>query len=316
MIVHQLRGPPPVELAEALTVFETQFTYPLGPGRSFRISHGDDYPRFFRAIGEAACFVAERQGRVLGTLGAAVRPLVLPDGSERGVVYLGDLKIAPSARGGRTLPRLARAAQDWVGNRADAAFAVVMDGTSATPERYTGRLGIAAFREVGKILVLRLLTATERADADERFPAAPAPAVEACYRRLSLGRYAGRGGNPVERSEMGPIWLMHPDGSACGRLEDTRRAKRLIEDDGTEMRAAHLSAFAYANVQTGAELIREALRRAAALAFPALFVAVPALEAESMRRTLEGIDIVLAPATVFAAGLQPFSFWHLNTAEI
>ena len=51
-----------VDSGPALARFEEQFTYPLGPGRTLRISHGDDYPRFFRAIGDAACFVAERSG--------------------------------------------------------------------------------------------------------------------------------------------------------------------------------------------------------------------------------------------------------------
>ena len=73
MNVHPSSARPGAELALALARFEEQFTYPLGPGRSFRISHGDDYPRFFRAMGEVACFVAERDGVVLGVLGAALR---------------------------------------------------------------------------------------------------------------------------------------------------------------------------------------------------------------------------------------------------
>jgi hypothetical protein len=315
MIVHRLCGPPPADLARALGAFERQFTYPLGPGRSFRISHADDYPRFFRAVGEAACFVAERQGRVLGTLGAALRSLALPGGEERTVVYLGDLKVAPMARGGPALLRLVRAAQDWAGARADAAFGVVMDGTPVTPEAYTGRLGIPSFQDLGKLLVLRLATRKVGAGADDRF-AATAGAAEACYRRLSAGRYGSPGGTPDERSEMPPLWLMHPDGGSCGRLEDTRRAKRLAADDGTEMRSAHLSAFAFQDPRAAAELLREALRRAALLDFPALFVAVAAPEAEEIRQALEGVEAVAAPATVFGTGLDPFPLWNINTAEI
>jgi hypothetical protein len=315
MKVHQWCVPPPAEFAQALTAFERQFTYPLGPGRFFRIDHGDDYPRFFRAIGEAACFVAEREGCVLGTLGAAVRRLALPAGGERRVVYLGDLKVAPSARGGRALPRLVRAAQDWVGSRANAAFGVVMDGTAATPERYTGRLGIPPFQELGKIMVLRLSTPLKGVGADDRFTANAALAV-ACYQRLSAGRYANPGGQPAERSDTAPVWLMQPDGRACGQFEDTRRAKRLIADDGQEMRSAHLSGFAFQNPRAGVELIREALRRAALLEFPALFVAIAAPEAEGVRRVLEGIEAVAAPATVFGTGLEPYPFWNINTAEI
>src|SRR5437879_313968 len=72
MNLHALTTAPSNELAEALAHFEAQFSYPLGPGRSFRISHGNDYAHFFRALGEAVCFVAESEGVVIGTLGAAI----------------------------------------------------------------------------------------------------------------------------------------------------------------------------------------------------------------------------------------------------
>jgi len=213
------------------------------------------------------------------------------------------------------LPRLVRAAQEWAGPQADAAFAVVMDGTPVTPERYTGRLGIPPFCELGKVLVLRLAGTTEGHGADDRFTATPAPGA-ACYQRLSAGRYASPGGNPAERSEIAPVWLMHPDGTSCGLLEDTRRAKRLIADDGTEMRSAHLSAFAFRDLRSGVELLRESLRRAGSLGFPAVFVAVPTAEAEGIRAALPGVEAVAAPATVFGAGLEPFPLWNINTTEI
>lgn len=99
-----LQGPPPSGLARALETFEQQFTYPLGPGRSFRISHGADYMRFYRAMGEVArVFVAERDGQVMGTVAAAVRPLRTPEGREQHSAYIGDLKILPAEQGGRTI---------------------------------------------------------------------------------------------------------------------------------------------------------------------------------------------------------------------
>lgn len=315
MIVRALCDQPPPELARALEQFETQFVYPLGPGRSFRISHGADYPRFFRAMGEAACFVAERDGCVLGTLGAALRRLVLPDGRAQRVLYLGDLKVAPSARGGRALSRLLEKGRQWVGTRVEAAFGVVMDGTPVVPTRYTGRLGIPPFRELGKVVVLRLSAAGASPDPDDGFPAS-AEQGEACSLRLSAGRYASPGGDPAERSETEPAWLIGRGGAACGRLEDTRRAKRLIADDGVEMRSAHLSCFAYRDVQTGAALIRSAVGRAAARGFPALFVAVADPDGEAVYRCLEGTEIVAAPATVYGAGLEPGPLWNVNTAEI
>src|SRR5258705_9398947 len=114
MKINQLSGPPSPELASALAEFELPFTYPLGPEKFFRISHGEDYTLFFRAQGEGACFIAEDQGRVVGALGTAIRRLWMPDGGERSAAYFGDLKIAGKARGGAVLVRLARAAEDWL----------------------------------------------------------------------------------------------------------------------------------------------------------------------------------------------------------
>lgn len=314
MKLHQLKDAPPPALAEALDRFEQQFTYPLGPGRSFRISHGADYPRFFRAIGDAACFVAERDGQVAGVLGAAIRDFLAPSGEPVRAAYLGDLKVDPAMRGGRVLPALASAALEWAKPRVTAAFAVVMDGTPVTPTRYTGRLGVPQFSELARIAVLRLMSAKGEPILMDSLTGDAAGSDG--YRRLSRGRYACPGGSPPERSEIQPGWLMSPDGNACGRLEDTRRAKRLITNDGVEMMSAHLSCFAYTTIDAGAELSRHAMLLARELGLPALFVAVPRSEAEAFRRALSDVEIIDAPATVYGVGFEPGRLWNINTAEI
>src|SRR6185436_19861358 len=106
MKVHQISGPPSPALAQALAEFEAPFLYPLGPGKFFRISHGEDYTLFFRAQGNGSCLIAEHQGRVVGALGTVIRRLWLPNGTECSAAYLGDLNIAPDARGGTVLIRL------------------------------------------------------------------------------------------------------------------------------------------------------------------------------------------------------------------
>jgi hypothetical protein len=315
MILTQLDGPPQPDLAGALAVFETCFTYPLGPGRSFRIDHGADYPRFFRAIGRPACFVGH-QDKVVATLGIAIRRLLFPDGSERSVAYFGDLRILPEARGGVVLRRLAQAAMAWACPQVEAAFAVVMDGTRATPTAYTGRLNIPAFTALGHILVLRIPTESASSPIGIENFGGEDKAGQECYRRLSTGRYASVGGTPAERSQTVPVWMVHPDGSACGHLEDTTRAKRLIADDGSEMLSAHLSFFACATPGAGAELIRAALHRANRSGFPALFVSVPAREGQALHAALAVPGTVAAPATVYGAGLAPGFDWMINTAEI
>src|SRR5262249_59538191 len=113
-----------------------------------------------------------------------------------------------------------------------------------------------------------------------------------CYRRLSAGRCACPAGTPAERSSFPPLWLVQPDGSACGCLEDTRRAKRLVADDGREMVSAHLSCFAWNEIRSAATLLRAALGRAAALGFPALFVCVAGRDAAALEGAMRGVEVV------------------------
>jgi len=313
MIQHCVIAPPPPELAAKLAVFEAQFVYPLGAERSFRISHGADYARFFRAIGDAACFVFENEQRVIGTIAVALRELILPSGAACTAAYLGDLKVAPEARGGRTLPRLMRAVQSWVGHRSSVGLCVVMDGTPVVPSRYTGRMGLPMFQELGRVSVLKLAAT----------PGPSADCVEISghegrelYLRLVNGRYASPIVSPEIRSEVTPRWLALADGNACGLLEDTVKAKRLISNDGPAMNGAHLSCFATRTPDAGAALLRAAASRAADLNRDSVFVAVSAEEADALVSRLRGIQVIRAPATIFGCGLQAASGWHINTAEI
>jgi hypothetical protein len=315
VIVHVLHEAPPPELAAALEAFERQFEYPLGTSSTFHIAHGADYVRFFRAIGEAACFVVQKR-EILGVLSAAVCHLQAPDGSVAPAGYLCDLKLAPAARRSLAICRLAQTAEPWLRARCDRAFGVVMDGTSAIPTRYTGALGIPAFREVAKIMVFRVpVRAGDLAGGGTAAEVSPAEAA-AVAQRLGAGRFLTRGGNPAVRSEMVPVGLLLPDGGACGVLEDTRRGKRLLTPDGSELLSAHLSYFAYTSPAAGAALLRDALARSGRLGFPALFTAVPQRDAEDLCRALNRDDLVPAPATVYGHGLPVGADWNINTAEI
>jgi hypothetical protein len=302
-------------LAKALADFEVPFTYPLGSGKFFRITHGADYTLFFRAMGDGACFIAEHQGRVAGVLGTAVRKLWMPDGTERASAYMGDLKIAEDARGSTVLLRLARAAEAWLRPRVDMGFGVVMNGTAQTPDAYTGRCGIPVFQDLGQIVVFRIFVSDGCAKHNPGHFHTTQEAGLDCYRRLSLGRYACPADQPQKRSQIKPVWLMNPGGLACGMLEDTRKAKRLIAGDGSEMLSAHLSCFAYGAVAAAAELIRIALGQVACLGLPALFVAVARSDAQELRDALHPLEVLAAPATVYGAGLRTGS-WNINSSEI
>lgn len=324
MNVHALETVASSPLAGALARFERQFTYPLGPGRSFRISHGDDYVRFFRAMGEARCFVAERERRVLGVLGAALKPLLFPGGERRLALYLGDLKVDPTVQGGRMVLRLAAAVETWLDARTELAFGVVMDGTKATPAQYTGRLGLPGFAALGKVAVVRLSSSPQHVRGDRRRHSkwqATEQAGEECHARLVSQGYACPVGAPAvgrpSRSEMARCWLVDPARSACGCLEDTLRSKRLYDvDDGSEIRSAHLSCFAYESLECGVGLLETALVGAAQHGLRHLFVAIPAGDATAFATRFEDAVDVIAPATVFGTGLAPGWPWNINTSEI
>lgn len=316
MRIFSLEGQPSEALSRALAKFESQFSYPMGQADRFAVFHGDDYARFFRAMGRAQCFLAEMGGEIVGSFAVVVRRIGLPDGTESEVGYLGDVKIAPRARGGSTLFRLAAAATAWVPRSVDAYYGVVMDGTEATPDEYSGRAGLPAFSAVGKVMITRLLTSSMTGRNDPAISESEFPAVTACFRELSAGRYSTPCTAPSERSLTAPISLMARNRSACGCLEDTRRAKRLVLQDGTELLSMHLSSFAYRDVRSGGSLIREALTRASSLGFPAVLVAIAAADADQMFAELTEYSATLAPATIYGHGLAPNVDWNLNTAEI
>ncbi len=312
MSVTVLEGDPDAPLAVALARFEREFTYPLGPGRRFRIAHGGDAWRFFHALGEAA-YALDRDaaGAVVGALGAALRRAVAPHGGERDVLYLGDLKVAGAARGGLVLIRLMRALRARFADRTQAAFAVVMDGTDLTPAAYTGRLGIPAFAPADTVAILWLRTGGAAAE-----PGGDGARGPACFAELAAGAWHLPHSRPEVRSLLPPRWLVAADGAACGRLEDTLRAKRLHAGDGEDMRSAHLSCLAWRDPAAGLRLLEAALAAAARAGYPLLFTAMAPAQAEALRAPLGARLRSLATATVFATGTDSPGRWLIDTAEI
>lgn len=314
-----LEEKPSAEMAGRLEQFELLFTYPLGPTQRFRISHGNDYPLFFRAIGggNSASFVAgDKRGEILGTLGAALRRVRLADGTLRVVAYVGDLKTRPGLDQGRTLVRLALEATRWCRARgALSAYGVVMDGTARLPADYSGRCGILPFSPIGKLGVFRIPVVTGQVMARPGFATSEAD-LQACRNDLLGDASAPLGGDARLRSLSPPEPLVLPDRSACGLLEDTRLAKRLFREDGSEMVSSHLSHFAYSTEQAGVRLIREALAQCAGKA-TALFVCVPYPDEAQFAALLADLPATPASATLFGAGLDLSNQrWNISSSEI
>lgn len=302
--LHYLRQAPPPHLARALLEFEGQFTYPLGANDSFSISHGPDYVTFFQAIGEATVLVIEEEGRVLGTLAAVVRDLRAPDGQVQKVAYLADLKLGREVR--HRLTRYLLAMSEHLQVPSGWGYAVVMDGTRSTPDRYTGRWGVPAFQPLAKVTVLALQTRA----GSERNCAAPPP--ELLHPPRSVMPVPGNSGL---RSQRPPEWLTW--GSAHGLLEDTRKGKRLLHGNGQEMRAAHLSRFRYSQERDAASLLEQAAYRCARQGIPTLFACLPESSAQRLLPHLRGLPVNPAAATVYGVGFaSEWDEWWLDSAEI
>ncbi|MGV3663221.1 MAG: N-acetyltransferase [Prosthecobacter sp.] len=303
LTLHRLHEPPPEWLGAALERFEHQFTYPLGEHARFRISHGRDYLPFFAAMGQATLLVAEAGGEVLGTL-ARVERWIMRHGemSVRQMVhYLADLKVSPTACGGRVLARLlAEAKADILRSRSRSCYGIVMQGTGRLPTDYTGRLGVPVFERLAEIMVLRVSTGPGQADMPQ---VAAAPALPACV---------VTGGTRGMRSLMLPV----PIPGSTAWLEDTRRGKTLWTDAGEEMVSAHLTGFHFNDPAEGAAIIQAALPKVEAAGMKALFTAVPASACAALLAALPGVPVQASPATIFGVNLPSSYDWWVDTAEI
>ncbi len=298
MKIHRITGPPPPDLARKLAEFEREFVYPLGSSDSFTISHGEDYPLFFRGMGNARVHLAEISGAIVGAQAAVDRMVSLADGSEIPAAYFCDTKVVSRLRGGMVLGRLAMAAcRETLAAGIHSGFSVVMDG-SKTTDQHTGRLGIPQFEELARLAILRFDTAADF----KGFP------DEGDFRIAKWNRPFG--GNPAISSEMQPLELTVE--GASGLLVDTRRGKRLWKSDGTEMVSAHLTSVRFSSAGSLSSLIRCALEAAAGMGIPGLFLALP--KSICPFGSL-GAYATIADATVYGTGL-PTGDWIVDTSVI
>lgn len=315
MKLHRFTEEVPSEMGRALAEFEREFSYPLGPAERFRISHGEDYLPFFKAIGKPVLLAMEDAGKVVGGIARVGRRLELRCGegevAEESVAhYLCDLKVATAARGTRVLGRLiGETKREIETSDSRACYCVVMEGTGRLPTDYTGRLGVPRFERVGEIVILRISPGGPFVKRGQVISMKDFAAVRG---RLARAGYTATGGESSHRSWMSPLPLVTPDGDACGVLEDTRRGKRLWLESGGELVSAHLSGFAYATPEAGAELLAAAVLRAGG----PFFVALPVREMEVIRPLLEGLNFTEAEAAVYGHALEMGHDWWVDTAEI
>jgi GNAT superfamily N-acetyltransferase len=303
----ELSGPPDSNLAAALAAFESSFTYPFGDGLRFRIDHGDDYPGFFRAMGESRTFVVTRNGLVAGAVGVAIRTFHSAAGAPSPAAYIGDFKILPGHRGRRIGWELLRAVQGWCAERCEIGYGVVMGGTQILPAAYTGRTGFPLFQPIGRLSIVAM-------PVDQMSPATGGFVVEEKGNPLSSSRSYFSGGKPTARSLMQPVYIRHPLNKARGFLEDTRKVKRLFVGSN-EWVSTHLSDFSYEDEDAAFELVLAARALSRGLKAENMYVTLDAAADAALLRRLKPHG-VSAPAIVYGTGFSGNQQWMLNSSEV
>jgi hypothetical protein len=296
-------------LNQRLMEFERLFSYPLGQEKRFSIEHSPNYSAFYRAIGKARILIAEEDEQVVAVVSTSIRQISLNE-THLACVYIGDLKIHPDFQSGRVLYRIAKFLQATIQPDLSFAYGVAMDGTSITPDAYTGRLGLPLFTPRAKIYVLRFETfaavnEARRISADagyEMFKATHAPLPTIDQASFDI------------RSKSEPVWF-GIDARAVAMLEDTARAKRLILMDGTELHSAHISYFEFSDVDSATEILKACLSLAYERKYPSAFVAMSESQYFLMRNHLNNFRFEQSLATVYGTE-HILSGITINTSEI
>lgn len=313
MKLHLFEQPPPMKIGIALEKFEAHFRYPLGPKETFSISHGRKYTPFFQAIGETRLVVAENEGQILATLAGAIQQVDISEGETCEVGYLGDLKSRDETSP-FVLARLLQCMHSNLAVRVERAYGVVMDGTKKLPNAYTGRLGVPQFNELGKLSILRVDASQNRS---EELLTLPLNEWKSIHQLLSRYGVLPEKGDSTLRSNLPVEYLTSANGLACGCLEDTTLAKRLILSSGKEMRTAHLSRFTYEDADSAAQLLRAVSNRCSELGYSAFFTSIPSSLEKEILSIRDLPETTLAPATVFGCGDWDLNKdWFIDSAAI
>ena len=319
MSLHSYSSGIPDDASAALSEFEREFTYPLGLGCRFRISHGDDYLGFFRSMGEATLVVTADMGRITGSIARVKKRLRNGTGEsavEIAAHYLCDLKVRADCRGTLVLPQLIRETKRQIeASESLACYSVVMAGTGRLPTDYTGRLGVPKFEKLADVTILRLAAGDSGGKSMTSRIVSPSE-ILAVRESMELSGYQSAVQGLPGRSLSTPVHLVAGSGDACGTLEDTRRVKRLFLDSGEELITAHLAGFRYKTPRAGGLFLAEAVEFARSAGFPAVFTAGPSSRMEGLRPFLGCLDVTEAPAMIYGVGMERGMEWWVDTSEI
>ena len=99
-------------------------------------------------------------------------------------------------------------------------------------------------------------------------------------------------------------------------LEDTRRAKRLFDEGGDEIKFAHLTNVQCSQIQDIVAVFASALRRARDEGCESLLVAMPELSYLDFAEALGQVHHEVFIATVYANAIDEGSMLPIHSSEI
>jgi hypothetical protein len=201
--------------------------------------------------------------------------------------------------------------------RCSLAFHIQLGTLPVNPAKMTGHFAIPRFRPMAEMTFAELpcrdhmpLGEASRFVSDEA-------RVRKAHRRLTRDRIAPVGGDPSLRSASRPIWLLHPDGSACACIEDYALGKRLYEMDGAEVRWRHVSFLGLSNADHATELLAAGLTLAGRDGAPSVRLITDRSTCQALVGVGEGAACLI-PATAW--GFTPLPLpkrpWTLNASEL
>ena len=314
------RGPVSDELWSALSAFDRRFVRTMRDGPPAYREHGRDYTAFYRSIGSSRCLaVRSPTGDVVGTICLSRITMHVPGRMARHAVCASSLRVVPEERAGAALPLLLGRAVWWTIPRASALFGVIIDGSTAGPERFTKRLGIPGARTLGVVRSITFPTAAAEAAWSTDAAEAPEDRVRSAYARLMRGFIRTGCGDPSLRSQRTPKWLMVADGSACACLEDYLATKRyIVADGGAAIDMSHLSCLGFRDVRSCARIVRAALAMAQAAGTPMVQLKIDASLADDLVRRI-GIAPeydCMARVCGYTLGSVGDAPWSVHSTEI
>jgi hypothetical protein len=292
--------------------FEKEFEYPLGEQQTFTISHGMDYLKFFRRMGQVTCFTARCHSGVSGVLTTVQRRLYIPGKGVTQAVYLCDLKVSTKTQSAPIFFQLVKEAREFYQGQDLPAYGVVMHGTHRNPAQYTGAFGIPRFSALGEVAILRIPVRAAKTDGADKSSVKAAVEV---FESLNSKSAHARAQNSQMGARYEPTGLLSNRGAACGILTDTLESKRLYSGS-TELVSAHLSQFAYDRLEDGIDVVRTALRLCSERDIPALFLSLPQTKLAEWKEHEHYPHSTFSGATIYGLGLEPGHQWNINTSEV